>query len=441
MGVTRYFRSSTLLWISSLATLGAFVASSYYLQDSLEKLTPATQAASTPTTSDRRVNLATGWSYAPETGSRAPGDLPSAPDTGWLPFDPARNWASTQGFHFSSSAAAPTNERVWLKNEFQIQYPIQNPAIVLGHVPGTYRIFLNGHVIGEFDENETVAYAPFDAADFALNATNQILLSVRETSADYHGFATAPEIGSFIGEFNDVRKTVGLGIAKPSLSNVTFFAIACGALAMALMYSLSRALMGASTQAHGRAASSGPAVHVAADAPGPTAPAVPTEATVSSPVQKELVEIHKKIAALVKSARSTLYVTVYSGKEPAWFEAVSIVGDGTLIRKTRPISDELLGTACQAGKPWLIRDIGDVLKMGSRAEYQTRSCIIIPLMGGPLMTNTRSGGNPRILGALTLADKDNSVAFTEADMALAVEACAQVIQLLDAYPIIRSRLA
>ncbi|MDR3608303.1 MAG: hypothetical protein P4M08_13110 [Oligoflexia bacterium] len=402
-----------VLWATSVAALFAFATSSYFLHHSLKQLT----LTAPPEDTSRRIDLSGDWSYAPDAAGRAPGDAPSLPETGWKSFDPSENWSAIRGLHFF---APKFSGKYWLRTQFEIRYPIQTPALVLGEIPGSYRLFLNGHLIGEStaDDGEPTPYAVFDPSYFNLIGPNQITVSVRENAASFIGFAKVPEVGAYIGDFNDVRKTVSLGMSHGLIAVSTFFAACCGVFGMILIVSLTRALALLSSGAQERSTDK------------ETEPAAEPH-----PIQQQLIEAHKKIAALVKSKRSSLYVASYTASgdgNSAGLEAVSLIGDTTLIRQSRPIYEDLIGTACKKRKPWLIRDIGDVVKLGSRANYRSRSCMIIPLC---------SKTDSSILGAITLADKEASVVFSEQDLALAVEASSKLVELLDTNTLIRSRRA
>jgi hypothetical protein len=418
MGLGANFRKTRALWIVLAVALVSFVATSYLLRNSLRQMIPDSQ---TTTDTARRISLTSPWSYSLETGGRAPGDLPSPPANGWESFDPVSNWESAQGFHFFTPKS---NLRYWLKTDFQIQYPIQNPALVLGKVPGSYRIFLNGHNIGDFEAGETLAFTAFDPSYFNLNGVNQILVSVHETTSLFHGFAVTPQVGSFIGDFNDVRKTVARGITEPELTASTFFAVTCGALVATLIITLAR-LLSSFTKSSDTSTSETSFPIVFGKLPSAHSQAFHGQG-------QELEEVHKKIAALVKATKSTLYIARMQADETL-LETSTIIGSPTHVRQTVHLHDGLIASACEARKPWLIHDIGDVLTLGSRGQYETRSCIIIPLF-------TRHS-SPELLGALTLADKEGSVSFTEEDLALTVEASSQLVQLLEATPLRRSRRA
>jgi hypothetical protein len=148
-----------------------------------------------------------------------------------------------------------------------------------------------------------------------------------------------------------------------------------------------------------------------------------------NPLDAPIKEIHEKTAKLLKASQSTLYIATESDSGQAWFEAISVVGDNTLIRKSRPIFEDLIGTACKARTPWLIRDIGEVVSFGSRPNYRSRSSIIIPLC---VPSAFGSFAPPMVIGALTLADKESSTAFTDEDFVLALEAARELVTLFTA---------
>lgn len=145
----------------------------------------------------QRIDLSTDWSYASDPGHRAPGELPSPPSEGWRNFDPAHNWRYADEIHGS----------YWFKKSFEAQYGYQSPALVLGQIPGTHRVYLNGHLIGGSDQPEALAFYPFDGNFLSPNGSNTLLVSTHSRATLSPGISKLKDLGMFIGDLQDVRQS------------------------------------------------------------------------------------------------------------------------------------------------------------------------------------------------------------------------------------------
>jgi hypothetical protein len=145
----------------------------------------------------QRIDVTGDWLYAPESGHRAPGDLPSPPQDGWKIYDPKNSWMYSDEIYGS----------FWYKKTFEAAYGFQSPALVLGQIPGSHRVYLNGHLIGGADLSETLAFYPFDSSYLNLSASNTLLVSARVHPTLRPGISPLPGVGMFIGDIQDVRQT------------------------------------------------------------------------------------------------------------------------------------------------------------------------------------------------------------------------------------------
>jgi len=155
------------------------------------------QSLSQQASSRQRIDLSQNWNYAPDTAHRAPGDLPSAPVEGWKSFDPKTSW------RYSDELPAS----VWFKTTFEAQTGYTSPALVLGRIPGTHRVYLNGHLIGGSDQPEGLAFYPFDGTLLNLSGPNTLWVSTRARSTLSPGVTELPKLGMFIGDLQDVRQS------------------------------------------------------------------------------------------------------------------------------------------------------------------------------------------------------------------------------------------
>jgi hypothetical protein len=418
-------RKTKSLWIASAVALGAFGIFATSLHTVLTKLLPERATSSTqeagaspPSHSPNRLDLTSGWSYTLATANRSPDGVPSPPlpsppqnlDGDWDSFNPVQNWSSTRGFQLSRKTFSG---HYWLHKTFDIRYPFQTPAIVLGRLAGFYKVYLNGHPIGEVDGDghDQVAYSVFDPSLLILTGSNTLLVEVNSLNSPYPGFAAVPEIGAFMGEFNDVRNTVATGISRQAVMTAVFYAICAGVSGSTLVFALSSAFASLSLR---RARDGSIAIRKH------------TQLESLAPLEQKIREAHEKTARLTLATRSTLYLAAPDQAGQPWFEAISIVGEASNVRRSRPIFEDLIGTACKARRPWLIHDIGEVMSFGARSNYKSRSCIIVPLCAAP------NSGSTQVYGALTLSEKKGFTAFTDEEFALALEAAHELTALLQA---------
>ncbi|MFL5814428.1 MAG: GAF domain-containing protein [Bdellovibrionia bacterium] len=145
----------------------------------------------------QRIDLSSDWSYAPDPGHRAPGELPSPPSEGWRNFDPSLSWRYADEIRGS----------YWFKKTFASQYGFQSPALVLGQIPGTHRVYLNGHLIGGSDQPEALAFYPFDGGFLSSSGSNTLLISAHAPATLSPGITKLKDLGMFIGDVQDVRQS------------------------------------------------------------------------------------------------------------------------------------------------------------------------------------------------------------------------------------------
>jgi hypothetical protein len=145
----------------------------------------------------QRIDLSSDWFYAPDSGHRAPGALPSPPSDGWRSFDPADSWRYSDEIRGG----------YWFRKTFDAQYGFQSPALVLGLIPGNHRVYLNGHLIGGSDKPEALAFYPFDGNILSSSGSNTLLVSTRSQATLSPGITKLKDLGMFIGDVQDVRQS------------------------------------------------------------------------------------------------------------------------------------------------------------------------------------------------------------------------------------------
>lgn len=180
------------LFVGCLATLFASIDLSSQNSNFEERSTAAQEAVSR-----QRIDLSQNWTYAPDTAHRAPGSLPSAPEDGWKAFDPKISW------RFSDEIRGAA----WFKTTFDAPYGFQSPALVLGQIPGSHQVYLNGHLIGGSDQGEALAFYPFDWNYINQTGSNTLLVSSHSNPSLNPGISKLTRLGMFIGDIQDVRQS------------------------------------------------------------------------------------------------------------------------------------------------------------------------------------------------------------------------------------------
>jgi hypothetical protein len=178
----------------------------------------------------QRVDLSAEWTFASDTGNRAPGDLVSPPADGWRNFDPGHTW------RYSDEIQG----RTWFKKTFELQYGYQSPALVLGQIPGTHRVYLNGHLIGGSEAPEALAFYPFDGNFLNLNGTNTLLISTHSRPTLSPGISKLKDLGMFVGDFQDVRKSSMEAQTRLFVRHGILLALSVGIFFVTLGYAIFR---------------------------------------------------------------------------------------------------------------------------------------------------------------------------------------------------------
>ena len=96
----------------------------------------------------------------------------------------------------------------WLRKEFHSGISYTHPAIVLGPICGAHRTYLNGRFVGGSNFSFTLAYYSFDRTLLREGKTNYLVVKVNPKPGLTPAIVGLPQVGSFLGEFNDVYSTV-----------------------------------------------------------------------------------------------------------------------------------------------------------------------------------------------------------------------------------------
>jgi class 3 adenylate cyclase/putative methionine-R-sulfoxide reductase with GAF domain len=135
-------------------------------------------------TAYQTVDLSGGWSYRLQN---------SEP---WQPFDTKSTW----------QYADLIQGNFQLKKDFIYSGKLTNPAIVLGVIPDSHRLYLNGQLVGGSASGSDLAFYAFDPR--LLKTNNELVVNAKAKPNLNPGLNMLPEAGAFLGEFADVRQAV-----------------------------------------------------------------------------------------------------------------------------------------------------------------------------------------------------------------------------------------
>lgn len=139
------------------------------------------------------------WEYALAEENTLLSDYKVVRSKNWQGFDALRPWAYMNDL----------SGRFWLRKRFAADANFKHPALVLGLIQGTHRVYLNGSFIGGGDHYRDLMYYSFDNNLLKTPPkTNELLVLVDAPERIIPGMLILPRIGSFIDEFSKVRKTV-----------------------------------------------------------------------------------------------------------------------------------------------------------------------------------------------------------------------------------------
>jgi class 3 adenylate cyclase/putative methionine-R-sulfoxide reductase with GAF domain len=147
---------------------------------------PASETTSTPS----RIDLShRNWDY------RLKGQQE------WKPFEMDRSW------QYSDEIRGDYE----LKTEFETETTLKDPAMLLGLVSDTYRLFLNGHFIGGSGNYSSIEFFVVDPQFFVKKGSknkNILLIEAQTTKSLSPGLTIIQNVGSYFGEFDDVYSSI-----------------------------------------------------------------------------------------------------------------------------------------------------------------------------------------------------------------------------------------
>jgi class 3 adenylate cyclase len=96
-----------------------------------------------------------------------------------------------------------------LKTEFETDTFLKDPALLLGLVSDTYRVFLNDHFIGGSGNYSSVEFFVVDPQFFVKKGNNTLLIEAQTEKSLSPGLTILPNIGgAYFGEFDDVYSNI-----------------------------------------------------------------------------------------------------------------------------------------------------------------------------------------------------------------------------------------
>ena len=228
--------------INSVASAGLFVLClmclviSSYRAYVYEPGATLTQTSRNPASVERvsttqpRLDLSKDWTYQVAGDGRLSVSKQTPLATGWRPFDPINSWKH------SEELKGP----YWLKKQFELPQPLETPAIVLGQISGPHRVYLNGKFVGGAENSSELAFYTFSPDLLGTTHANELIVSVDGRPSLNPGLNVISSVGSFLGDFREVRDAVQKNQVKFGILRNVYFAISVFIFFIALAYSVFR---------------------------------------------------------------------------------------------------------------------------------------------------------------------------------------------------------
>ncbi len=180
--------------------------------------------------SNAKVDLSEGWFYQVAQKQNAQLETQVPNDAMWQPFNPKNSWDYSEKI----------SGKYWLKKRFNMQAVINTPAIVLGLISGSHRLYLNGLFIGGAGSSgELVAYS-FDQSLLNVDSENELLVAAESRASLNPGLTLVPSITPFVGNFKTARDAVALNQVRFVILRTVYFSGAVLIFFIAFAYAIFR---------------------------------------------------------------------------------------------------------------------------------------------------------------------------------------------------------
>lgn len=164
------------------------------------------------------VDLASGWSFR------------TSPDATWEEFETHASWKH----------AEKIEGVYWMMRTFRTTGEFKEPAIVLGLITDTHRLFLNGKFIGGSDHPGELAYYTFSPDMLRRDADNVLVIEGQTRRALNPGLIVLPKVGASLGEFTDIHSRVRENEVKFHMLRNTYFGLSLLIFVAAFGFSIFR---------------------------------------------------------------------------------------------------------------------------------------------------------------------------------------------------------
>ena len=178
--------NTALIGFIALSCFGALTTATFMAVRETIRTSAPDNTARFPASRFVPIDLSQGWQYRADTDSK------------WEPYNIGSSWLYSEKI----------KGRYALSRTFRIENDIKEPAIVLGLISDTHRLYLNGQFIGGSNRSGELAYYSFSPEILKFNDENTLLIEGDTRPALNPGLTILPNIGASLDNFSTIRNKV-----------------------------------------------------------------------------------------------------------------------------------------------------------------------------------------------------------------------------------------
>lgn len=180
--------------------------------------TPASDSTSS------RIDLSQNWKFS-ATDPTLSGSIPQ-----WQEYNPLR---------VSEYVKQMKEGKYWLKTDFELTETFKYPAIFLGMISSSHRVYLNQRWIGGSNYYAALEYYPVSNHHLKPGQKNEILISAVAPNTISPGITPIQDIGMYLGEFDQIQKDIVSNRLSYDVLRSIYAAVALILSAICMLYYLS----------------------------------------------------------------------------------------------------------------------------------------------------------------------------------------------------------
>lgn len=220
--------SASLFALCLLCLIGSSYQAYTFTTDDVSASAARMPASTDEAPRAKRLDLSSEWMFqlAANSNQSVLGQKPQS--AYWAEFDPKNSWKHAE------TLRGP----FWLKKIFVTDLKLETPAIVLGQISGRSRVYLNGQFVGGGENSSELSFYSFDKALLNASGNNELLIAIDGKPALNPGLTVLSSVGTYLGDFREIRESVDKNQVRFVVMRNVFFAISVFIFFIALAYAL-----------------------------------------------------------------------------------------------------------------------------------------------------------------------------------------------------------